>query len=226
VLIASVAGFGFDTGMIALLVSAALILLRAADEARAIQRMPWGVMLMVTGVTVLIALMQSAQGLELITGADRRVSRPRRPSLTASSRSGSGVVSVYSSTSGVVLPAFLPMAPDTRAAARRPRPAWHRWSINVGASSWTCRRSRPSGRCSLPARRRAPTRGRSSTGCSPGGSTMAVVGAALCWAAFGLNARQQGARAIYCASTIVCLSVRPRQTTAPSASLNTGRTRG
>jgi hypothetical protein len=60
VLIGSVAGFGLDTGMVALLVATVLILLRTVEEGRAIQRMPWGVMLMVTGVTVLIALMPRA----------------------------------------------------------------------------------------------------------------------------------------------------------------------
>ena len=132
VLIASVAGFGFDTGMIALLVSAALILLRAADEARAIQRMPWGVMLMVTGVTVLIALMQSAQGLDLITGAIAALSTPA--TIAPVVAFGSGVVSVYSSTSGVVLPAFLPMAPDLAQRLGGLDPLGIAWSINVGAS--------------------------------------------------------------------------------------------
>ena len=53
VLIATVAGLGMNVGMMGLIIATALILLRAVNEAQAIQRMPWGVILMVTGVTVL-----------------------------------------------------------------------------------------------------------------------------------------------------------------------------
>ena len=181
-LIAAVAGFGLDTGMIALIVSAALILLRAADEARAIQRMPWGVMLMVTGVTVLIALMQAAQGLDLITGAIAALSTPA--TIAPVVAFGSGVVSVYSSTSGVVLPAFLPMAPDLAQRLGGARPA----ATSPGRSTsapvwWTCRRSPRSARCSSPARPRAPTRAHSSTACSRGDWRWRSSASAL-WLAF------------------------------------------
>ena len=53
--------------MMALMIATALILLRTADEADAIQKMPWGVILMVTGVTVLITMIEKTKGLELIT---------------------------------------------------------------------------------------------------------------------------------------------------------------
>src|SRR5688500_9581781 len=96
VLIAGVAGFGLHTGMMALLIAAALILLRTVEESRAIQRMPWGVMLMVTGVTVLIALMQATQGVDLITGAIASLSTSS--TIAPVVAFGSGIVSVYSST--------------------------------------------------------------------------------------------------------------------------------
>jgi di/tricarboxylate transporter len=82
---------------------------RAADEKEAIRGMPWGVMLMVTGVTVLIILMEKTQGLDLFTSLLVRLSTPE--SVTAVVAFVTGVVSVYSSTSGVVLPAFLPTVP-------------------------------------------------------------------------------------------------------------------
>jgi di/tricarboxylate transporter len=101
--------FEFDVGMTALTAAAVLSFSRAADEREAIREMPWGVMLMVTGVTVLIILMEKTQGLDLFTNLLIRLSTP--DSVTAVVAFVTGVVSVYSSTSGVVLPAFLPTVP-------------------------------------------------------------------------------------------------------------------
>ena len=96
-------GFGAFVG------SAVLVLGGCADDREAIKRMPWRVILMVTGVTVLIAILEKAQGIDLLVSLVARIS-------TASTVTGVvafivGVISVYSSTSGVVLPAFLPMVP-------------------------------------------------------------------------------------------------------------------
>lgn len=109
VLLVLVTGFEFQVGMTALTGAAVLSFARAADEKEAIRGMPWGVMLMVSGVTVLISLMERTQGLELFTDLLVRLSTPN--SVTAVVAFVTGVVSVYSSTSGVVLPAFLPTVP-------------------------------------------------------------------------------------------------------------------
>ncbi len=77
VLIVAVVAFKVDLGLGAFLVGALLSLFKAVDEPKAIKGMPWGTILMVTGVTVLVNLMSTA----------------------------------YASTTGVILPAFLPMAP-------------------------------------------------------------------------------------------------------------------
>ena len=108
-LLVGVVVFEFEVGMTALTASAVLSFARAADEKEAIRGMPWGVMLMVTGVTVLIILMEKTQGLDLFTNLLVRLSTPE--SVTAVVAFVTGVVSVYSSTSGVVLPAFLPTVP-------------------------------------------------------------------------------------------------------------------
>ncbi len=109
VLLVGVTVFEFEVGMTALTASAVLSFARAADEKEAIRGMPWSVMLMVTGVTVLIILMEKTQGLDLFTNLLVRLSTPE--SVTAVVAFVTGVVSVYSSTSGVVLPAFLPTVP-------------------------------------------------------------------------------------------------------------------
>ena len=132
-LIVGVAGFGMNVGMMALVIAASLILLRTVDEQKAIKGMPWGVILMVTGVTVLIALLEKTKGLELFTVRHRATSRRRRRSRPIVAF-GTGVVSVYSSTSGVVLPAFLPMVPDLAQRIGGIEPLPIAWSMNVGAS--------------------------------------------------------------------------------------------
>lgn len=130
-LIAAVVGFGADVGMAAFIIAAALVLLHTVDEASAIKRMPWAVILMVTGVTVLVALLQETEGLALITDGIARVSTPA--TIVPIVAFGTGLVSVYSSTSGVVLPAFLPIAPDL-AARLGAEPLAIAWSMNVSAS--------------------------------------------------------------------------------------------
>jgi di/tricarboxylate transporter len=109
VLILGVIVGGFNIGMAAFAGAVLLSLLRAADDAEAIKRMPWGTILMVCGVTVLIGLLEKTGGLELMTNLLSSVATQTTivPFLAAVI----GLISAYSSTSGVVLPAFLPTAP-------------------------------------------------------------------------------------------------------------------
>jgi di/tricarboxylate transporter len=108
-LIVAVVGFGAQVGMVAFACAAVLILAGAADEKAAIRAMPWSVMLMVCGVTVLTALLEKTGGLDLFTTILGRFST--RESAPGVMGFVTGIVSVYSSTSGVVLPAFLPGVP-------------------------------------------------------------------------------------------------------------------
>src|SRR6185295_5112049 len=109
VLITSVIFFGVNVGMGAFLGATVLVLSGAGDDREAIKRMPWGVIVMVCGVTVLIALLERAQGIDLIGSLLARMSTPN--TVTAVVAFLTGGISVYSSTSGVVLPTFLPMVP-------------------------------------------------------------------------------------------------------------------
>ena len=95
--------------MAALVGATFLSLVKAGDEKEAIKRMPWGVVLMVCGVTVLIGVLEKTQGMSLFTDLLASVSTPGTVSAVVAF--ATGLVSVYSSTSGVVLPAFLPTVP-------------------------------------------------------------------------------------------------------------------
>lgn len=108
-LVTSVLFAGVNVGIGAFAGAVVLALLRAADHEESIKRMPWAVILMVCGVTVLIALLEKTQGLDLFTSLLARFATPN--TITGFIAFVTGLVSVYSSTSGVVLPAFLPTIP-------------------------------------------------------------------------------------------------------------------
>jgi len=113
-LILSVIFAKVNVGMAAFVGAAILVLTGAADDGEAIKRMPWRVIVMVCGVTVLIALVERAQGIDLLVSMVSRISSPTTVTFVVAALTA--IVSVYSSTSGVVLPAFLPMVPGLAAA--------------------------------------------------------------------------------------------------------------
>ena len=108
-LVVVVVAFDMQVGMAALTGATILSLAGAAEEKETIKRMPWNVVLMVCGVTVLIGVLERTQGMDLFTDLLARVSSPS--TVTGVIAFVTGLVSVYSSTSGVVLPAFLPTVP-------------------------------------------------------------------------------------------------------------------
>ncbi len=109
-LVISVIFFRVDVGMGAFAGAAILILLRTSDEAAAIRAIPWNVILMVCGVTVLTSLLEKTGGMELFSTLLAKLATQN----TINGIIGfvTGLVSIYSSTSGVVLPAFLPTVPS------------------------------------------------------------------------------------------------------------------
>jgi di/tricarboxylate transporter len=131
-LIVAVVVFDMNIGMTAFAAAAILSVAGAANEKEAIAHMPWNVILMVTGVTVLIALMEKTEGMAIFTNALVRFST--RDSVTPLVAFVTGTVSIYSSTSGVVLPAFLPIVPGLAARIGGVEPLRLAWSMNVGAS--------------------------------------------------------------------------------------------
>jgi di/tricarboxylate transporter len=129
-LIGAVLTFGVHVGMAAFAGAIVLVLAGAADDGDAIKQMPWNVIVMVSGVTVLIALVERFQGLELLVSLVARMSTP--DTVTAVVAFLTGVVSVYSSTSGVVLPAFLPLVPGLAAELPGSSAVAIAMSMNIG----------------------------------------------------------------------------------------------
>jgi Na+/H+ antiporter NhaD/arsenite permease-like protein len=119
-----------NVGMAAFAGAVVLVLSKSADDGEAIKRMPWRVIVMVCGVTVLISLVEKAQGLDLLVSLVARTASAN--TVTGIVAFFTGIVSVYSSTSGVVLPAFLPMVPGLAAALPGASPIAIATSMNVG----------------------------------------------------------------------------------------------
>jgi di/tricarboxylate transporter len=104
-----VLAFKANIGMAAFTGAVVLAALKIADHDQSIRRMPWTPILMVCGVSVLVALLEKTGGLDLFTELLSKIATPG--SLTGVIAFVTGLISVYSSTSGVVLPAFLPTVP-------------------------------------------------------------------------------------------------------------------
>jgi Na+/H+ antiporter NhaD/arsenite permease-like protein len=108
-LVVGVVGFRVHVGMGAFVAAVVLTLAKVTDEKPAILTIPWSVIVMVCGVTVLTSLLEKTGGIDLFTTILARFATHRTaPGLIALV---TGLVSVYSSTSGVVLPVFLPSVP-------------------------------------------------------------------------------------------------------------------
>lgn len=107
-LVAAIIFFKVHIGLAAFAAVVVLSVCHVADEEAAIRKMPWSVIVMVCGVSILVALLEKTSGIDLFANLITSVSTPATvvPVVAALV----GLISAYSSTSGVVLPAFLPLA--------------------------------------------------------------------------------------------------------------------
>lgn len=134
--IVAAAVFGAHVGFSALTAATLLMMLGAGDESRVLRDMPWGVILMVCGMSVLVALCEKTGAVAVISRWIAACATPG--TLTAWLAGLTGLVSVFSSTSGVVLPTFLPTVPDViRQTGQEPTTATllaAATAINVGSN--------------------------------------------------------------------------------------------
>ena len=126
-----VIAFHLHVGMMAFTGAVLLILLRCAGKDDPLRQIPWGPIMMLCGVTILVALVGKTGGTNLFAALLGNVST--QDSVTAIIAFVTGVISVYSSTSNVVLPAFIPMVPGLVARVGGADPMAIAWSICVGS---------------------------------------------------------------------------------------------
>lgn len=130
--IASVLLLHVNPGFAAFAATAVLVLTRQASDTAALQQVPWSVIVMVCGVSVLVAVLEKTGGMELFSSLLARVATPA--SINAVIAFVTGVISTFSSTSGVVYPAFLPAVPSLVQKLGGGDPLQVALSINVGAA--------------------------------------------------------------------------------------------
>ena len=87
-LLVTVACFRVDVGVLALGGALLLTVLRAAEEEQVIHDLPWSTILMVCGMTTLMAILEKTGGIELFTQVLVRLSTPRTAPIRWSSRPG------------------------------------------------------------------------------------------------------------------------------------------
>lgn len=104
-----VMGLIANVGSIAFILAGILMLLNAGDSKAAVNTMPWGVIMMVCGVTVLVEVMDRSGGLNAMVKVIGTISGP--VTITFWLGLWTAIISAYSSSSGVVMPMFLPLVP-------------------------------------------------------------------------------------------------------------------
>ena len=130
--VAAVVLFKVNLGLAAFGAAALLVLVRAGDDTAMIKQVPWAVIVMVCGVSVLIGVLDGTGGMDLFSSALARVATPR--SINGVIAFITGGISTYSSTSGVVYPTFLPTVPSLVEKLGGGNPLQIALSINVGAA--------------------------------------------------------------------------------------------
>ena len=106
----AIPGLEVNVGLAAICMAVILTAIGAADETKAIKSVPWGTLIMIGGMGILISLVFDLGGIELLSGLLQKMmnSVTATPIYTVLS----GVMSWFSSASGVVMPTLIPTVPD------------------------------------------------------------------------------------------------------------------
>jgi di/tricarboxylate transporter len=166
-------------GLAAFVGAVVLLLANCADEKASLQKVPWAVIVMVCGVSLLTALLDKTGGTERFASLINRVSTPQ--TATGVLALVTGLVSVYSSTTGVVLPAFLPMVKELAKAQPGSDPLALSLSVLIGGNLVDMSPLSTIGALCLAAHPNATERPKLFNQLLAWGFAMAFAGALLCW---------------------------------------------
>lgn len=101
-----VLAFKLDVGLCSFVAAVVLLLLKTADQKKAIQGVPWATLLLVCGINVLMNIVITAGGIDLL--ADTLASIMGESTTIPLIAITAGIMSWFSSTSGVVMPTLIP----------------------------------------------------------------------------------------------------------------------
>lgn len=130
--IAGVLVFRLPLGWSALAAAALLVTLRAASIRAAASNMPWKIIALVAGISSAVSLIEKAGGLTWFQDAVAWLATPE--SVHGVVAFLTGAISAYSSTSGVVLPAFLPLVPGLAERLPGVDPVALAITVNIGSA--------------------------------------------------------------------------------------------
>lgn len=130
--VASVVLLSVNIGLGALAAAAILILSGAVDDGAAVKSVPWAVIVLVCGVSLLVSVVEKTGGIDLFTHLLSKIATPA--SVNGVMALVTGIISTYSSTSGVVYPTFLPAVTGLVEKMGGGNPLEIALSINVGAA--------------------------------------------------------------------------------------------
>ena len=103
-------GFQLDTGLFAFAAATILVLLGCVEEKKAIKGIPWGTLILIVGVGLLVNVITELGGITLIS--DFLTSFMNERTATPIMAASSGILSWVSSTTGVVMPTMYPIAAE------------------------------------------------------------------------------------------------------------------
>jgi len=124
--------FSINVGLISFVVAVVLTLFKVADEGAALKKVPWGTLIMITGMGILISLVTELGGIDLLSSALTKLSSTHTASAIMALLSG--IMSWVSSASGVVMPTLIPTVPDMVTALPGVDPLSLVNSISIGSN--------------------------------------------------------------------------------------------
>ena len=102
--------FKLNVGLVSFVVAVILTLFKVSDETVALKKVPWGTLIMITGVGILISVVTQLGGIDLLSNALSKLSTDKTVAPIMALLSG--MMSWVSSASGVVMPTLIPTIPD------------------------------------------------------------------------------------------------------------------
>jgi len=100
---------GVDVGMLSFAVGLVLLIFKAADDGAVIKKLPWGTLVMISGVGILISVVTELGGIDLLSEGLKKLMNTHTAAMIYTAISG--VMSWVSSASGVVMPTMIPTVP-------------------------------------------------------------------------------------------------------------------
>lgn len=177
-------GKATNVGAVAFILSTFLLVTNAGDSKEAVKSMPWSVIIMVGGMGILIDVMDKAGGLNALVGIIAAISNP--VSVNGVLALVTGVISAYSSSSGVVMPMFLPLVPGLIEQLGGGSAVSMISSIDVGSHMVDTSPLSLFGAICIACADEKEDKGKMFRKLLIWGFSMSVVGAILCYVFFGL----------------------------------------